>query len=1154
MVVDFSQLNLRERPLLILKNTAGEPIGLLGYARNVTMDIKYNETSVVEFEIPAIVDGESTPFYNSVGGLRTLEVAGVGQFILVNPKEVGDGVKRYKSCKGYSLEYEFVFKKITIENGTYNFWNPVTPDSTLLGMILEEMPAWSVGSVDKALIGRYRTFEVSDENIYNFIKGTAQNSYNCIFDFDTYERKINVREASSVVPVNPIFISNQNLAKEISVEEDTENIVTRLDVNGADGVTIRDVNPSGTNKIIDLSYFMTPENFDQSIIDKYKTWEAEYKNYQLPYYNLSVEYALQVMRATTEKAAQTELEGDLTVLENEQAVIIQGIAQDLKEQSALDEINAKIAAKQDEITAKKSEIAAIEKQMSDIHDDLAAINKIVNFKNVFTEQEYLLLDKYIKDDSVSESSFVANATQSYEDVSTGTAIKGKTFTVSDSTITYAVHAEKKYIYDMVGGRLSADGIADAEIIRAAFETSPNNSFIMTAYLGGGTAGDKEFPKGCISLTGTVSGVSCDMRPDADGVQTASTLSFTVSSGYLYFTMDTSEYEKRAVAWDLFEYGKEVLSKLSQPSYKFNVTSANFLCLDDFISFKNRLRHGEKIYVAIDDSHTLSPILIGAKFSFDDMTALELEFGDTYTSGDNSFLLADLLEQSVSMGKSVDLNKFSYSAFMASGASTKVKEFIDSALDVSKNAIMSSKDQAISWGDSGIRLRKWSNDAHTAYDPEQVWMNNNSILMTSNNWATAEIAIGSFKDKNAGDCWGIVAPNIVGTLLAGNNLVIESEKVDGGVAVFKVDGEGCFLHNSSMSITGDKLKSQILLDPSNGLLIGKYPLLDSSGAIDGENRLFYADTDGNLTLKGTIYASAGEFTGKVTATSGYIGNSEQGWTIIDNAIYNGKGSFSDNTEGIYIGVDGISLGTGEKYIRANKSGYLSANNINVSGTVTALKGYIGNGNKGWSIGDTAIYNGKAALNDASNGIYIGVDGISIRQGNTYIRLNADGSLEANSATITGNITATSGKIGGCSIDADGNLSVPFARITGTIVADAIDLSNADISGTLSANYIKGGTIDADNINVENLNAANLNKGLINAARLSDANNRLSNLYVDSGYFNTIQMYRGTISFTYAASSSAEGSVSISGAGVGYDGSVHSWADIIAGTNPKAAVFG
>ena len=89
-----------------------------------------------------------------------------------------------------------------------------------------------------------------------------------------------------------------------------------------------------------------------------------------------------------------------------------------------------------------------------------------------------------------------------------------------------------------------------------------------------------------------------------------------------------------------------------------------------------------------------------------------------------------------MGKSVDLNKYTYSAFMDSGASTKVKDFMKTALDVSKNAIMSSKEQAISWGDSGIRLRKWSDESHTEYEQKQVWLNNNSILMTSNNWSTS----------------------------------------------------------------------------------------------------------------------------------------------------------------------------------------------------------------------------------------------------------------------------------------------------------------------------------------------------------------------------------------------------------------------------------
>ena len=131
---------------------------------------------------------------------------------------------------------------------------------------------------------------------------------------------------------------------------------------------------------------------------------------------------------------------------------------------------------------------------------------------------------------------------------------------------------------------------------------------MTAYLSKGTSGDRDFPKGCVSLTGTAADVVTDVS--GDGMQEGTSLQFTASDGYLYFTMNTSEYEKRAVAWELFSYGKEVLQRLSQPSYTFSITSANFLCLDDFIQFKNSLRHGEKIYVALGEDETLSPLCIG----------------------------------------------------------------------------------------------------------------------------------------------------------------------------------------------------------------------------------------------------------------------------------------------------------------------------------------------------------------------------------------------------------------------------------------------------------------------------------------------------------------------------------------------------------------
>ena len=670
------------------------------------------------------------------------------------------------------------------------------------------------------------------------------------------------------------------------------------------------------------------------------------------------------------------------------------------------------------------------------------------------------LDRYLKDDAVSESSFVAQTTGSYTDEDTGNHIADKLIGVSNANITYVTNTRNKEIYDVKGGRIKTDFI-DAEVISAAFEKAPNNSFVMTAYLGAGTTGDRSFPKGCISLTGTVSSVTHDVKADAEipDLLVGSKLDITVSEGYLYFTLNTSEYEKRAVAWDLFEYGNEILTKVSQPSYTFGVTSADFLCLDDFVKFKNKLRHGEKLYVGISEDETLAPICVGVKVNFDSPNDLTLEFSDTYTSGDSSFLLADLLEQSVSMGKSVDLNKYTYSAFMDSGASTKVKDFMKTALDVSKNAIMSSKEQAISWGDSGIRLRKWSDEAHTEYEPKQVWLNNNSILMTSNNWSTAELAIGNFYDENLGDCWGIVAPNIVGTLLAGSNLVIESAKQDGGVSVFKVDAEGCVLHNSNFSITNEKSNSHILLDPMHGLMIGKYPLINNQGVVDDSKKLFYADTNGNLTLKGTIYATAGSFSGEVTALSGYIGQPSQGWTIISDAMYNGKPSFSSTASGIYIGTDGISLGTASNYIRANKNGYLLANNVNVSGHIEANSGVIGG---------CEISNGTLQVTNAN---IISINASKITAGTMSANRISGGTIDATDVTIK-NLNAS-------------NIT------SGTINGNVISVTN------LNASNIKSGTLNCNNITVTNLRADSITVGKINASQI----NGLPASQITSGQFTT-----------------------------------------------------
>ena len=99
MIVDFSKIDLREPPVLILKNIDGTEIQTLGYALNVAPELHFNEISQITFDLPATVDGVKTPHYDDVLGLRLIDLVGVGQFKLVDPTESKDGIKTIKSCK-----------------------------------------------------------------------------------------------------------------------------------------------------------------------------------------------------------------------------------------------------------------------------------------------------------------------------------------------------------------------------------------------------------------------------------------------------------------------------------------------------------------------------------------------------------------------------------------------------------------------------------------------------------------------------------------------------------------------------------------------------------------------------------------------------------------------------------------------------------------------------------------------------------------------------------------------------------------------------------------------------------------------------------------------------------------------------------------------
>ena len=79
------------------------------------------------------------------------------------------------------------------------------------------------------------------------------------------------------------------------------------------------------------------------------------------------------------------------------------------------------------------------------------------------------------------------------------------------------------------------------------------------------------------------------------------------------------------------------------------------------------------------------------------------------------------------------------------------------------------------------------------------------------------------------------------------------------------------------------------------------------------------------------SSGVEIQGKITATSGFIGNGSNGFTISSSSIYNGMGNINSSSYGIYLGTNGIAVGGGA--FKVTSGGAVSANNMVLTGTLT-----------------------------------------------------------------------------------------------------------------------------------------------------------------------------------------------------------------------------
>lgn len=235
--------------------------------------------------------------------------------------------------------------------------------------------------------------------------------------------------------------------------------------------------------------------------------------------------------------------------------------------------------------------------------------------------------------------------------------------------------------------------------------------------------------------------------------------------------------------------------------------------------------------------------------------------------------------------------------------------------------------------------------------------------------------------------------------------------------------------NALLIKTGKLKSNNYKDPSNTspLYSQAGTLVDmENGAITSKN--FSIDTSGEAHFKGD-----GEFGGKISANSGYIGG-EKGFVIEAGKLYSGLKDFPtqypssiSTNKNVYVGINGIALGDGNFMVDSN--GKMYANQGEFTGKIAANDGFIG----GWIISSNSLTANKGSISISPDGIHWG----------DYLNINSQG------ATFKGHITATSGSFTG-DIIANSLTLGPGSTVNGLSYNDLDDKPNipSDLSGYIT----------------------------------------------------------------------------------------------------------
>lgn len=248
-----------------------------------------------------VIDGKQVKSngYDELDVYMNLYLEDIAFFQMQYPTVNNDGQKESKSITAYSIDKEWEdkdwvnFKCNTGEKDSLEqlvednlddlgftisfvkFYDPTRKDLSLLHIILEKMPSWSVDDldIDHVLWDKKLSFSEDSINLYALMTSVIAPKAECVFLFDCLHRKIKAYHKDNLDFDTNIFIGFRNLSSQIDQTVNEDSVFTRFNVAGGNDLTINDWNYND-GRIINLNYFLREPYMTEAQANKFITWFA----------------------------------------------------------------------------------------------------------------------------------------------------------------------------------------------------------------------------------------------------------------------------------------------------------------------------------------------------------------------------------------------------------------------------------------------------------------------------------------------------------------------------------------------------------------------------------------------------------------------------------------------------------------------------------------------------------------------------------------------------------------------------------------------------------------------------------------------------------------------------------------------------------------